>query len=969
MKFKFDANQEYQLDAINAVVDIFEGQILKQGDFEVTLQKAFSLPFSQETYKGNEFGFGNNLVVDDDTFNSNVKAVQKRNNIMDQESVQTKGRNFVVEMETGTGKTYVYLRTAFELNKKYGFKKFIVVVPSVAIREGVLKSIEIMKEHFRKLYSNIPFSHFVYNSKHPTKLRSFASGNDMQIMIINIDSFNKQANNKKTKNVIHDYRDQMGGRKPIEFIQATNPIVIMDEPQNMESENAKEAIESLKPLCTLRYSATHRDKYNLVYQLDPVKAFRMKLVKKISVASVVADNDPSQAYVKVEDVSSKNGRFTTRLKFFKQNAVKPSTGTFKQNDDLFLKSGENGIYRNGFIITEISVRPGMEFVRFSNGIRISLGGEQGGSRDAVVKKQIRETIKAHFEKEIQVVHTGIKVLTLFFLDKVENYRVYEEGGHKLGRYALWFEEIYNELAKEYNPLFTKILPVEKVHQGYFSKDKKGKIKNTRGDTEADTSTYDLIMRRKEELLSLDNNIKFIFSHSALREGWDNPNVFQICTLNETNSAIKKRQEIGRGLRLPVNQNGERVFDEYINNLVVVANESYQEFVDKLQKEFESDCGVVFGRLPVSAFLGLRYTDGNKEKKVSPEQSEEIWNYLRTSNVLASNGLILDTFAETVDKHTFSVPDSFKIITRDIIETIEKHQIDRHIAKHRPVKGKVNNQVMLDPEFEKFWKAINVRTIYSVNYSTEELVEKASEAVWRMDKVEAPKLCTAFVDIGVEEKGITAKQVRTPEKTELLFCDKVPDILSYIQNRVELTRNTIYQILHKSKRLKDFSLNPQVFMDAVVKEIHHVLHRLIIEGIQYEKLNDISYEMSKFREEEHKLEFAQDRVVPTKKSVYNYITYDSRVEKTFAENLEHLKNIKYFIKLPSWFKVPTPVGSYNPDWAILKENGKIIYMIRETKSTKDKLKLRLPETDKISCGYKHFEAIGVDYDVALDIEDI
>jgi type III restriction enzyme len=963
LKFKFDPNQQFQLDAINAVVDIFEGQPLNQGDFEIRFREQMNI-FGQSMVQM-DLGFGNNLIQNDDALNANLKTIQKQNNIHQQDSIKTKGRNFVVEMETGTGKTYVYLRTIFELNKKFGFKKFIVVVPSVAIREGVLKSIDIMKEHFLELYNNASFTHFVYNSKRVNQLRNFATGNDLQIMIINIDSFNKKENN-----IIHDERDQMGGRKPIEFIQTTNPIVIMDEPQNMETERAKEAIASLNPICTLRYSATHRDKYNLVYLLDPVKAFQKKLVKKISVASVLAESDPTQSYLKVEDISNKGGRFTTKLKFFKQGKEGPklTTGTFRQNDDLFLKSGENEIYRHGFRIIEINARPGMEFIRFANGIRLFLGDEQGGLREEIVKKQIRETIKAHFEKELQVHDMGIKVLSLFFLDRVENYRVYKENSYELGRYAQWFEEIYDDLAKEYRNLFTKILPVEQVHNGYFSKDRHGQCKDTHGNTIADTDTYSLIMKDKEELLSLDNPLKFIFSHSALREGWDNPNVFQICTLNETTSAIKKRQEIGRGLRLPVNQNGERVFDEYVNNLVVVANESYQEFVEKLQREFEDDCGIVFGRLPIEAFIGLKYTEDYEEKTIDTKKSEVIWEYLKNSGWIADDGFILETFGQAIDNHTFSVPESVKAITREIIEKIEEHQIEQHVSRHNPVKGMINEKVLLDPDFEKFWKAINTKTVYSVNYSTDELIEKVSEAIMKMDKIEPPKLRSSLVDIDVETKGITATQIRTPETTHSTPHKWVPDILSYIQSKVELTRSTIFEILKQSERLKEFPVNPQRFMDVVVKEIRNVLHHMIIKGIQYEKLDEISYEMSKFREDEHKLEFAKDRIVKTKKSVYDYITYDSGVEKKFAKDLETMKNIKYFIKLPSWFKVPTPVGSYNPDWAILKQNGEIVYMIRETKSTKEKLKLRLPESDKISCGFKHFETIGIDYKVSTSIDD-
>lgn len=959
MKFKFKSDLPHQTEAINAVVDLFNEQPLNQGDYEISINYKLGSFSGVQTH----LGLANNLVVVDEVINDNLKSVQKRNNLFEQDTVKSKGKNFSIEMETGTGKTYVYLRTIFDLNKKYGFKKFIVVVPSVAIREGVLNSIDAMKEHFKELYNNIAFNHFVYDSKSKSKLREFAKNNVLQVMIINIDSFNKD------KNVINTYQDKMGAI-PIEFIQATKPIVILDEPQNMESKTSKEAVASLNPLCTLRYSATHRDKYNLIYRLDPVKAFQKKLVKKISVASVVEDHDATQAYIKLENVSNKNGRFTAKIKLFEmaKDAPKLTTKTLKPKDDLFLKSNEYKIYQNGFVIDEINARSGMEYIRFANGIRLSVGEEQGGNKDETVKKQIKETIKAHFDKEIQVKGQGIKVLSLFFLDRVENYRIYKEDNTELGKYGKWFEEIYNELAKEYKPLLTDIVDVQAVHDGYFSKDNKGHYKNTSGTTKDDESTYNLIMKRKEELLNLNNRLKFIFSHSALSEGWDNPNVFQICTLKDRSSIIRKRQEIGRGLRLPVNQDGERIQDEYINNLVVIANESYQDFVSGLQKEFEDDCGVIFGRLPIEAFIGLKVIKEDKEELLEYKDSEKIFDYLKKEKIIADDGFILNNFDTAIENHIFVVPEEYKPITKEIIKTIEGHRIENHVQKHDPIKGKVNEDVLLDPEFEKFWNAISMKTVYSVNYASEELVSKASKAIAQMDRIDPPKITTNFVDIEVETKGLSAKLVKSPEIINLGEFKQVPDVLSYIQSKVELTRSTIYEILSKSGRLKDFTVNPQKFMDASVKAIRDVLNRLIIEGIQYEKLDKISYAMSLFKKDEHKLEFAKDRIIETKKSVYNYITYDSTVEKQFAEDLETAKDIKYFIKLPAWFRVETPIGFYNPDWAILKQNGKIVYLIRETKSTKDQLKLRIPEIDKIACGRKHFEIINIDYDVATSFAD-
>jgi type III restriction enzyme len=961
MKFKFDANQGYQLDAIQAAVDLFKGQQESRSSYEISFRTETAF-MGQSTIQ-TQLGLGNYLAVCENALQDNLSSVQKRNGIIERTEIQKQGKNFATEMETGTGKTYVYLRTLFELNKVYGYKKFIVVVPSVAIREGVLKSIAITKEHFSELYNNVPVDSFVYDSKRAANLRSFSISNQMQIMIINIDSFNK-----KSINIIHDERDQANGYRWLDYIRATNPIVIMDEPQNMESEKAKEAIASLNPLCTLRYSATHRDKYNLIYKLDPIKAFQMRLVKRISVNSIVAESDPAQSYLRVEGITNKGGNFKAKLAYFEQSADGPKKKSkqFKQHDDIFVASKEYEPYKNGFRIDEIDARPGMEYVKFSNGIRLSLGTEQGGNRDDIIRKQIRETIRAHFDKELQVKGMGLKVLSLFFLDKVANYRIHTKDGYELGRYAKWFEEIYAELTEEYKTLFAfEFVPAEKVHNGYFSKDKKGDLKDSTGASEDDEDTYSLIMTDKEKLLDVANPLKFIFSHSALREGWDNPNVFQICTINETASPMKKRQEIGRGLRLPVNQAGDRIWDDHVNNLVVVANESYDEFVSKLQKEFEEDCGVVFGRLPVHAFVGLQCG----EKKLGADESDEIWKHLKNEAAIADDGFILPAFNESVEKQTFTVPEKYKTATNEIIRVVEQHQLSNHIEDHnKKVKVRVNEDVLLDPEFEKFWNAINTKTVYSVTYQTSVLIQKASEAVMKMPRVEAFKLKSTHVDVDVSDGGVSAILTRTPNVSYAGEARQLPDILSYVQSKVELTRSTIYEILKQSKRLNEFTVNPQAFMDMVVKEIRDVLHRMIIEGIQYEKLDEISYEMSQFRIDEHKMMFARDKIVPTKKSVYDYILYDSGVEKRFAEGLEHLRNIKYFIKLPGWFKVETPIGTYNPDWAILKENGKIVYMIRETKATKEQLQLRLPEVDKIECGRQHFIALGVDYDLATCIED-
>ena len=960
MKFQFNPNQKHQLDAIEAVTGLFKGQKSSQDIFGFSSSQ---IGKNISNLKGYATGFGNILELNTEQLNKNLKSIQNKNQIISGDHVETQGKNFSVEMETGTGKTYVYLRTILELHKQYSWTKFAIVVPSIAVREGVLKSLEMMRMHFQELYNKTPYSQFVYHSKKTSSLRSFAGNNSLQIMIINIDSFNKDSN------IIRLSRDQMGGIKPLEFIQNTHPIVIIDEPQNMESEKSKQAIESLNPLFTLRYSATHRNLYNPIYTLSPVQAFQKKLVKKISVASVVEEQDPTQTYIKVVKIQNVKNKITCTLQFFQstKEGRKLIKKVCQQHDDLFKFSKENPTYNNGFKVIEISCKPGMEFVRFANSIRLKLGEEQGGYKEDIIKAQIKETLKAHFQKEVQLKNQGIKVLSLFFLDRVENYRLYKNNQAFLGPYGKWFEEIYKELSKEYQKEI-EIKPVKEVHNGYFSKDRKGILKNTKGNTKDDEDTYNLIMKDKERLLDIENPLKFIFSHSALREGWDSPNIFQICTLNETSSSLKKRQEIGRGLRLPVNQKGERIQDDLINNLVVVANESYEDFVNHLQKELE-DSGFVFGSLPVNAFTDILFKFKGKEYKINQEESKEIWDYFKKSNYISDKGAINKSFYNSVKNGSFTIPEKFHSAIASITERTEQYQLESHIKKHKnKKKAKLNEKALLDPEFKKFWEAISQKTIYSVKYDTKELIKKASLSIKEMDAIPTIQIVAKQADIELSSKGITAQITKTPDSYAVLEKTTIPDFLSYIEERVRITKQTIFEILNQSGRLdKDFTHNPQKFMDLAVQKITQVLNDLIIEGIQYERLQDSFYEMSRFKKEQNKMEFIDDKIIPTKKSVYDYIYYESGVEKKFAEALENMQNIKYFIKLPSWFKVQTPVGDYNPDWAIFKKNGAIVYMIRETKSTLRSLGLRGLEKAKIKCGKAHFTSIGIDYKECTDIE--
>ena len=876
MKIKFDGNQPYQREAIDAVLGLFDGQPLSGGAFEFQMAAGALAGLT-------ELGIGNQLALDESALLRNLHGVQGTHAL--HKVAELEGMNFSVEMETGTGKTYVYLRSIFELHQHYGFAKFIIVVPSVAIREGVISSLRLMKDHFQNLFDNIAFDSWVYDSKQYSKLRQFAQSNTLQILVMNIDAFNK-----KDMAVIHQEKDQLSGRRPIEFVQAAHPIVIMDEPQNMETPTAKEAIASLNPLCTLRYSATHRNHYNLIYKLDPVKAYDMKLVKRIEVSSVLDDPDFNQPYIQVQSISATKTKVTVKLSIDineKAGPQRKSISISAGGIDLFDKSNERGNYA-GYIVDEINAADG--FVSFTNGLVLYVGQTHGGRRDDVMRVQIRETVREHFDKELRIrkllpaiagADARLKVLTLFFVDRVANYAAED------GKIRHWFVEAYKELAalEKYRELSP--LPVEKVHNGYFAA-YKGIPKDTRGDTAADDDAYALIMQDKERLLSPDEPLRFIFSHSALREGWDNPNVFQICTLNETKSEIKKRQEIGRGLRLPVLENGERCFDPAINRLTIIANEHYDEFAKKLQTEIEDECGVKFeGRI---------------------------------------------------------------------------------VNKKEARTAKLKQGWRLNEDFKELWKRIKHKTRYAVEYQTPVLVERASKNLADKEKIAATKISIQKNGIQITGEGLDTKLLTVREAEANDYRDiHVPDLLGYLQAKTELTRKTLVEILIRSKRLDEVQHNPQQFLEQAQQAIEVELRGLMIDGIKYEKINGQEYEMLLFEQREI---FGSDlNKVLVGNSIYEEVFVDSEVERAFAEAMSTRTDIKLFIKLPSWFMIDTPIGTYNPDWAIVKEEDSKVYLVRETKSTKDQLKLRGSEWAKIQCGKAHFDTLHVDFAHVVSASEI
>lgn len=896
MKLQFSASQQFQIDATNAVVALFNGQPQAGGVFELAMQDEglSSLALS-------ETGLGNKLVITPERLLQNCQAVQTANGIPLSERLEMTTRitgelsgeaedfstafpNFTVEMETGTGKTYVYLRSIYELNRIYGFKKFVIVVPSVAIREGVLKNLQITHDHFQGLYSHTPCSFSVYDSAKVNSLRNFALSNAIQVLVINIDAFAKDSEDtadsgtKRNKgNVINQMRET--GVRPIEFIQATNPFVIVDEPQNMETDNRKKAIARLNPLCTLRYSATPRNAYNLIYQLDPVRAYELGLVKQIGVDSVLEDTDSNQAFIELESFKTTTKSVSAKIKIWVNgpNGAGKKSITVKNGDNLFEKSSGREIYKDNFIVNEIDAGEG--FIRFANDTTVYQGRPHGALNDEIMRLQIEATIKRHFEKERKLRSHGIKVLSVFFIDRVANYRQYgEDGTQQKGKFALWFEEIFEQYCQksEFSGLYD--FSAESVHNGYFSTDKGGHYKDsTERGNQDDIDTYALIMKDKERLLDPAVPLRFIFSHSALREGWDNPNVFQICTLAESTSEVKKRQEIGRGLRLCVNDQGERIMDRAMNRLTIIANEAYEDFAKSLQTEFEQQ-GIAFKKELVQ----------NERKKI-------------------------------------------------VIKLRKGYEADQN--------------------FLALWERIRARTRYKVSYSTTDLIEKSVEAIAKLPAIERPKITISRADIAISENGVNGVEVgRRTQTVEARYV--MPDFVAQIQARTSLSKSTVAQIILEANRLQDAMNNPQAFIEQVADAINDVKKGLLVSGVEYVKVDGLTYEMHRFKDDDLMEVFESNVIAVQKqdKTLFSHIVIDSgsTPERTFAEACENNEDVHFYIKLPRWFVIDTPVGTYNPDWALVYKNDQTLYFVAETKSTTDLGMLRPLEKLKIECGKKHFK---------------
>lgn len=991
MKILFDANLDYQRQAIESVTSVFAGQEICQTNFTVAPLQCWEEGTLFHGLQEDSLGVGNRLRLLDEDIHANIRKIQLKNGLAPSVSFDSKnGIHLTVEMETGTGKTYVYLRTVFEMNRLYGFTKFIIVVPSIAIKEGVQKSLEITATHFKELYENAAFDYFTYDSSKLSDVRNFATSPDIQIMVINIDAFRKSFTDPEQENkanIIHRAHDRMTGAKPIEFIQQTNPIVIVDEPQSVDTtDKSKEAIASLNPMCTLRYSATHVEKHHMLYKLDSVDAYEQKLVKQIEVAGIEVKDGHNKAYIKLISVNNKKSPISAKIEIdarLKNGSIKRKEVTVTSGADLLdaKYSGGRDVY-DGYIIEDIYCEQGNEYISFTSKPDILKLDQALGEvdPDEFKRLQIRKTIEEHLDKEMRLRPQGIKVLSLFFIDKVANYRWYDEDGNpQKGKFALMFEEEYDRAIRKrkYSQLFEGAdldTAAQGVHNGYFAIDKKkdssGKemLKESKigkdgkaASSESDGSAYNTIMKDKEWLLSFDCKLKFIFSHSALKEGWDNPNVFQICTLNETTSVIKKRQEIGRGLRICVNQDGERVHGFAVNTLTVMANESYEQFAEQLQKEIENEEGIKFGVVEKHLFANIVVpVDDHNHEYLGAEASKQLWEHLQSEGHIDSKGKVQDSLKASLKNGTLALPEAFQPHTAQIVSVLKKVSGNLNI-KNRDDKAKVslNKAVYLSPEFQALWDRIKYKTTFRVNFDTRALIEKCAEEIKINLQVGKARFTYRKAKTEIDRGGVhTEKTVEATSVYESRSFD-LPDLITYLQNETNLTRRTIVAIINKSGRLESFKNNPQKFIEQAGNIIKSQMRLFIVDGIKYHKIGDDQFYAQELFQENELFGYLKNNMVKAEKSVFDYVVYDSDIELEFASAFERNEDIKLYAKLPGWFKIDTPLGGYNPDWAVLieKDGKEKLYFVVETKSTLFSVERRPEENAKIKCGYAHFEALG------------
>lgn len=974
MEFQYE-HLEYQEKAIHSIVDVFDGQEMYQSRFTVTA--AHTAKKDEQISAFDELGYGNQMRLTDNELYRNIKQIQQRNKLAISDSAEAALKEFSIEMETGTGKTYVYLRTIMELNARHNFTKFIIVVPSVPIREGVKSAIKNTRERLRQDFNNVIYESFVYDSKDVTRIQNFARSQNIEIMVINIQAFNAE------ENIINKQRDTTGVA-PIELIAATNPIIIVDEPQSTSNTAlAKKAIAKLNPLAIFNYSATFREdqKPNMMYRLNAADAYDQKLVKQIEVASVVPRNFYNQPYVRMTDFKATKTTVTAKVELhaIQNNNIVAKVFALRQNDDLHSLTN-NDVYRDNFIVTEIG-NSDNPFVQFMNGQYVTF--EEPISNfpiDDVRRLQIRQTIKEHLDKEKRLNPKGIKVLSLFFIDKVSNYRSYDaEGNPQLGEYAVIFEEEYQKLIQmpTYRDLWQDQIKdidnhVSQVHDGYFSIDKISKASNkkekfeaytdTSGTVKKDNDTYELIMRDKERLLGFDVPLRFIFSHSALKEGWDNPNVFQICTLKEAGSSeIRRRQEIGRGLRIARNQDGERVPGFDVNLLTVMASESFEQFVENLQHEMATEGGMKFDLVP-DQFAVISYLDDNDERQsITKKQSQELFGFLMEEEYINRRGKILDKLKLDLRDKKVNLPFEFQPeeIQSQVYDILLEKAGNLNVKDRDKRKAiKIRKEVFLSPEFKELWDRIKYKTRYSVKFDQEKLIQKCIDSINEKLYVSGGELIYEKTLLGITQGGLEVGEIKNQLYRPHHETTFIPDIIGYIQNEVPLTRKTLLCIIRESKKVDMIKRNPQFFIKHAIDIIKDVMRTFLVEGIEYEKIGENSYWTMQLIEDLDNAELFEDRLAPTTKSPTDYIQWDSGIESQLIKDFENTENIKLYAKLPTSFKIDTPLGNYSPDWAVLwVENGdRKLYLVLESKGTLMDADLRGSESGKIKCAIEHFEKL-------------
>lgn len=1016
MKLRYK-HQRFQTEAALAVANAFTGQPKSDGLSDHIVDQGVN----QNLFVVK--GFGNkNVILAPEAVCENVRAIQTEQGLKPVEQLQQLqgvGTALTIEMETGTGKTYTYIKTMYELNARYGWTMFVVVVPSIAIREGVLKSFESMQEHFAQEYGKRT-QYFVYNSKQLSKIDAFASDAGMHVMIINTQAFNASMDEEKSTDkmekgklkkadkaarIIFERRDEFGSRRPIDVLAQTHPIMIIDEPQSVlgvdKKNKTRKGIAMFKPLFTLLYSATHRkgDIYNMVYKLDAIDAYNQKLVKKIEVKGIrQIGSTATNGYVYLEEIVIGKGNPQARISF----DIKTQTGTKQVSrlvDERFnLKEQSGGLaeYDNNFIVERIDGRLGI--VRFLNGLTLHEGDAVGSVNEDYIRRiQIRETIRTHLERERQLFSQHIKVLSLFFIDHVDSYKLYE-GEDSKGKFAKMFEEEYNRVLSEMLPSFTDEAylrylsdprnAASKVHKGYFSMDKKSKMvesKERQGENEE--RAFDLIMKDKERLLSLNEPVRFIFSHSALKEGWDNPNVFQICTLKNSDNETKKRQEVGRGMRLCVNQKGERqdadvlgdhVFDT--NILTVIASESYEDFAKKLQTEMAEACADRPTVITPNLFEDKTYTmEDGTNGKLDINQARAIYNELIRQDYVNDEGTLTARYFD--DKRNgsldFGKSNDMKDSIIAILDTVFTRSIVKPEDGRKPKLAKFQKDNFAKKEFQELWKRINRRTYYQVNFDTSDLVKKSVKAVDDLLKVTEIRIVVEggsmenIHDKESLETGVAMTQgnIRTIHLTEAVGKGVTYDLIGQLVSATGLTRKTIVEILKgiKPATFSMFKMNPEEFIIKTARIINDCKALAVIQCIKYEKLND-EFSTDIFTENALRGKLGVN-AIESVKSLYDLVVLDSMgTEKNFAESLEHEDDVVVYTKLPRGFYINTPMGKYNPDWAVAFREGSVkhVYFIAETKGTDDlPSDLRGTENSKIECARKHFAAIS-EKDVIFDV---